>query len=415
MVPENNMKSSSPYLITAIVLIFVFISCEPTGHQTYPHADEPIGTVRQLYDADLSHDLAVNTYRNTDRLFASRRIPRATEPKPLQYADQVPDDLRFTFEDSTYSLADYIDLNHVAALLVLTDGKIAYEMYRFGNTEQTRWMSMSIAKSVTSMLVGAALRDGYIESIDDPVTRYVSSLEETAYDGVTIRDVLMMTSGVRWNETYTDPASDRRQLLEAQISQERSAVLGVMKGLEREAEPGTVFHYNTGEVQIAAEVLYRATGRSLSRYLSESIWDPIGTEADAYWWLDSPDGVEIGGSGIAATLRDYGRFGQFVLDNGIVNGDSILPDGWVDEARTSKVLPGGTDVAFGYLWWPGTDQAARRDGAFSADGIFGQMIYINPAARVVIVVWSVWPEPLDSGIFGWDWSFFEAAADSLRN
>jgi CubicO group peptidase (beta-lactamase class C family) len=398
-----------------IGLICLLVACNLSEENTYPHADDPIGSVRDLYDATLPHELAVNTYRNTDRLFAARRISSPDEPVPLQYSQDVMDDVRFTFEGTTYELPDYLELNYVAGLLILDDGKIVHETYRFGNTEQTRWMSMSIAKSVTSTLVAAAVRDGYIERIDDQVTRYVPSLEGTAYDGVSIRDVLTMTSGVEWNETYTDPESDRRQLLEAQILQERSAVLEVMKNLERENEPGTVYRYNTGETQIVAEVLYRSTGMPLSDYLSERIWKPMGAEADAYWWLDAPDGVEIGGSGIAATLRDYGRFGQFVLDNGIVNGEQILPEEWIEEATTPKVLPDETELDYGYLWWTGTSTAARRDGAFSAEGIFGQMMYINPAARVVIVVWSAWPEPLGSGKFDWDWSFFEAVADSLRN
>lgn len=411
---ERSGRQRNNGFITIAAFLCVLIACEPVTERSYPHADEPIGTVRELYDATLPHELAVTTYRNTDRLFATRRISSPDEPVPLQYAERVLDDVTFTFEGTTYELTDYLEKNYVAGLLILDNGNIVNETYRFGNTEQTRWMSMSIAKSITSTLVGAALHDGYIESIDDPVTRYVPSLEGTAYDGVTIRDVLTMTSGVEWNETYTDPESDRRQLLGAQISQERSAVLGVMKNLERENEPGTVYRYNTGETQIAAEFLYRATGMPLSEYLSERVWKPIGAESDAYWWLDSPDGIEIGGSGISATMRDYGRFGQFVLDNGVVNGDSLLPGGWMEEASTPKMLHDGTEVDYGYLWWIGTSQAARRNDAFSADGIFGQIIYINPAARVVIVVWSVWPDPNESGKFDWDWSFFEAVADSLR-
>ncbi len=411
---ERSGRQRNNGFINIAAFLCVLVACEPVAERSYPHADEPIGTARELYDAALPHDLAVNTYRNIDRLFATRRISRADEPVPLQYSQEVLDNVQFIFEDTPYELTDYLELNYVAGLLILNDGKIVHETYRFGNTEQTRWMSMSIAKSITSTLVGAAVHDGYINSIDHPVTRYVPSLEGTAYDGVSIRDVMTMTSGVKWDETYTDPESDRRQLLGAQISQDRSAVLDVIKNLERENEPGTVYRYNTGETQIAAEVLYRATGMPLSEYLSVRIWKPMGAESDAYWWLDAPDGIEIGGSGISATLRDYGRLGQFVLDNGIVNDEQILPEEWIEEATTPKVLPDGTELDYGYLWWTGTSPSARRDSAFSADGIFGQMMYVNPAARVVIVVWSAWPDPLESGKFDWDWSFFEAVADSLR-
>ncbi|MCC5906645.1 MAG: serine hydrolase [Balneolaceae bacterium] len=402
------------FCLPLFVLVSVLASCQSLEDQPYPHANESIGSAHQIYDAALSQDLAVNTYRNIDRVFPSRKVPHSETPSELPSSDRLPPEVHFIFQDSTYSMDDYIEKNRVAAMLILKDGKKIHEFYRFGNTEQTRWMSMSIAKSIVSALIGAALQDGYIESIEDPVTRYVPSLEGTAYDGVSIRNVMMMTSGVAWNEEYTDPDSDRRHLLDAQISEESGAVMGVMTGLEREHDPGTVYRYNTGETQIASEVLYRATGRTLSEYLSERIWHPMGAEADAWWWLDSEDGVEIGGSGFAATLRDYGRFGQFVISNGVVNGEEILPENWVQKAGSPKKLPDGTEIDYGYLWWTAETEAGRRDGAFSADGIFGQTIYLNPAENVVIVVWSAWPHPTQSGKFDYDWSLYEAVVDSIR-
>jgi len=294
----------------------------------------------------------------------------------------------------------------------LHDGFVKREQYRFGTTAQTRWMSMSVAKSVTSTLFGAALKEGLIESLSDRVTRYVPALRGSAYDGVSVRDVLMMASGVRWTETYTDPTSDRRRLLEAQIAQEPGGALAIMGGLPRAAEPGTVNTYNTGETQVAAEVLRSALGRPIADYLHDRIWEPFGMEADATWWLESPGGTEIGGSGFAATLRDYGRLGLFVLEGGRIGGTSILPDGWVVEASTPKVLRGGTPLDYGYLWWPGTSAAARRDGAFMGRGIHGQYLYINPATNVVAVVWSAQPRPTGDGIVS-EWAFFQAVSDAL--
>lgn len=383
------------------------------AQQPYAHRHEPIGTVRQLYDGALPFDLRVSTFRNIDRLFPTRRAAPSDNPRALPRAATLPGQVRFEFEGAEYTLDDYLDSNRVAAILVLKDGRIALERYRYGNTARTRWMSMSVAKSITSTLVGAALRQGHIASLDDAVTRYVPGLAGSAYDGVTVRQVLMMTSGVRWDETYTDPRSDRRRLLEAQIAQQPGGALNVMRALPRAAPPGTVNNYNTGETQIVAEVLRGATGRSLAAYLEDRIWKPAGMEAAAYWWLDAPGGVEIGGSGIAATLRDYARFGQFILDRGVVDGDTILPPGWVREATTPTALPDGTSLDYGYLWWPGTTPAARRDSAFSAEGIFGQFIYVNPAERVVIVVWSAWPQPSGGVTFGWDWAAFEAIVRSL--
>jgi CubicO group peptidase (beta-lactamase class C family) len=379
----------------------------------YPHAAEPIGTVRQIYDGVLTPEMAVNTFRNIDRLFPTRTVLHAPTPMPLPAASTPLGAVSFSDGGKRYDLDDYLELNRVAGLLVLKDARVKLEKYRFGNSERTRWMSMSIAKSITSTLIGAALKQGYIAALSDPVTRYVPSLRGSAYEGVSVRDILMMSSGVRWDETYTDPRSDRRRLLEAQISQVPGSAMAVMRSLPRAAAPGTLNNYNTGETQVAGEIVRSAVGKPLATYLSERVWSRFGMEADAKWWLDSNDGHEIGGSGFSATLRDYGRFGLFLLNGGIAAGEAILPDGWTREATTPRVLRGGTLLNYGYLWWTGTTAASLRDGAYAAEGIFGQFIYINPAARVVIVVWSAQQKPTGSAVID-DWAFFDAVVDALR-
>ncbi len=379
----------------------------------YPHAAEPIGTVRQSYDGALSAELAVHTFRNIDRLFPTRRIAPADAPRPLPKASRPLGAVRFTQDGTSHALNDYLRGNRVAALLVLKDGAIAHEQYLLGNTPRTRWMSMSVAKSITSTLIGAAIHDGAIGSVHDPVIRYVPSLTGSAYDGASIRDVLMMSSGVQWDETYTDPRSDRRALLEAQIAQVPGAALAVMAKLPRAAAPGTRHNYSTGETQVAAEILRGAVQRPLATYLSERIWRPMGMEAEARWWLDSPDGIEIGGSGISATLRDYGRFGQFMLDDGVVDGVRYLPEGWAREAGSAKALRDGTVLPYGYMWWIPESAAAARDSAYVAEGIHGQFVYINPAARVVIVVWSALPRPTGGGTFD-DMRVLDAIVEAVR-
>lgn len=211
---------------------------------------------------------------------------------------------------------DFISFNRVAGLLILKDGEIVFETYQLGNTEQTRWMSMSVVKSILSALVGAAIQDSHIASIDDPVTTYLPQLEGSAYDGVTVRNALQMASGVKWDETYTDISSDRRKMLEAQNSLRPGAVLELMATLPRAAEPGTRFNYSTGETHVVGALLRVATAQPLAEYLSERIWARFGMESDATWWLEAPDGLEVGGSGLSATLRDYGRFGWFLLNGG---------------------------------------------------------------------------------------------------
>ncbi len=375
---------------------------------------DSIGTVRAMYNGALSQALAVTTFRNIDRLFPTRTIAHGATPHPLPLANSPLGDVRFTSKGVAWSLDSYLSANRVSGLLVLKNGRIALERYAYGNGADTRWMSMSVAKSITSTLIGAAIRDGAIRSIDDPVTQYVPRLAGSAYDGVTVRNLLMMASGVRWNETYTDPASDRRRLLEAQIAQQPGAAIDLMRSLARAAPPGTVNNYSTGETQIAGEVVRGAVGKPLAQYLSEKIWTPYGMETDATWWLDSPDGHEIGGSGFSATLRDYARFGQFFLDGGVVNGDSILPTGWTREAGAPKTLVGDTPLHYGYMWWPMTAAPGTvNDGAFSAEGIFGQYVYINPGEHVVVVQWAAQTKPTGGDVVNPE-DFFAAVATALR-
>ncbi|MDA0205670.1 MAG: serine hydrolase [Acidobacteria bacterium] len=402
-------KSRGLWLLAAFALLAT--ACAPDS--TYPHENEPIGSVREVYDGTLSPEIAVNTFRNIHRLFPSRVVPRSTHPRPLPVSAQPLENIAVTDRGITYSLDQFLETNRIAGLLVLHHGELKAERYRLGNTERTRWMSMSVAKSVTSTLIGAALKQGLIGDLADPVTRYVPALSGTAYDGVSVGDVLMMSSGVKWSETYTDPTSDRRRLLEAQIAQEPGGALDVMSSLPRAYEPGTHNNYNTGETQIVAEVLWSALGQPLSDYLHEHIWQPLGMEADATWWTESPGGVEIGGSGFSATLRDYGRFGQFFLEGGVVNGQSILPKNWTVEATTPKTLKGGEPLGYGYLWWPDTTDSGRRDLAYQAEGIHGQFIYINPAVDLVIVLWSGHPQPT-AGRAVRESAFFDAVAEDLR-
>lgn len=368
-----------------------------------------IGTVRQIYDGALEPDIQVRTFRNIDRLFPVRTVRRGGRVEPLPPADKPLGVVRIESHGKTYDLYDYLSLNRVSGLLVLKDGKIALERYELGNTETTRWMSMSMVKSICSTLVGAAIRDGSIRSIDGPLTRYLPTLAGTAYDGVTVRNLLQMASGVRWNETYTNPASDRRRMLEAQIEGRPGSIMELMRSLPRAAEPGTVWNYNTGETQVAGELIHAATKRTVSDYLSERIWSKVGMESDATWWLESPDGQEIGGSGLSATLRDYGRFGLFCLRG----GPGVLPDGWFAEAGSAKVI-GGKPVGYGYMWWiPNAAANPILKDAYWANGIFGQSILISPPEHAVIVVWSARPKPLRTETIN-DEDFFAAVLQALR-
>jgi CubicO group peptidase (beta-lactamase class C family) len=298
-------------------------------------------------------------------------------------------------------------------LIVLKSGRVCFEHHEFGNGPTTRWVSMSMAKSVSSALVGVAIQDGLIGSAEDPINRYLPELSASGYDGVSIRQILQMTSGVHWDDTHTDPLSERRKMLELQIGQQPGSILRYVATLPRVAEPGTVWNYSTGETHIIGALLRAATGRWPSDYLSEKIWSVCGMESDATWWLESPQGLEVAGSGLSATLADYARFGQFMLNDGIVDGRPVLAAGWARESGASRQI-GGKRVDYGYMWWtvPAPD-GSLDDGAYGARGIFGQHIYINPRAQLVIAVVSARAKPKHAEVIV-DNDFFNAVARMLR-
>jgi CubicO group peptidase (beta-lactamase class C family) len=361
----------------------LFSAAEPESR----HAAEPIGSVRQVYDGKLFPDIQVNTFRNIDRLFPTRTVARGKTVSVIPHSEQPLQHFSYSVDDQTYDLYDVLSLNRVSGMLIIRNGKILFEKYLLGNDEHTRWMSMSVAKSMTAMLIGAAIHDGAITSIDDAIVDYLPRFKGTAYDGVSVRNLLQMASGVAWNETYTDPASDRRRMLEAQIAQQPDAILNLMASLPRAAKPGTVWNYSTGETQVAGALVRAATGKPVATYLSEKIWSKMGMQADANWWLQSPDGLEIGGSGISATLRDYARFGLFLLNDGVIDGERILPQGWMAEASSPKVVAGET-VNYGYMLWP------MHGRSYAAEGIFGQYVFVDPDKQLVVVMLSAQPKPI---------------------
>lgn len=397
-------------VIVALALSSTFATAkEPVN----VHAVEKIGTVQQVYDGALFPDVQVNTFRNIDRLFSTRTVAHGAKVYPLPASDKPLKNFKFSSNGKDYDLYDYVSLNRVSGLLVLKDGKIAFENYELGNNENTRWMSMSVVKSITATLIGAAIKDGHIKSIDDPVTKYLPQLVGSAYDGVTVRNLLQMASGVKWNEAYTDPNSDRRRMLEVQNAQTPGGVLELMAKLPRAAEPGTRWNYSTGETHVAGALVRAAVGKPVAQYLSERIWSKFGMESDATWWLESPNGLEVGGSGLSATLRDYGRFGLFLLADGKAGGEQILPDGWVKEAGSPKMVDGKL-VNYGHMLWPIPNAAGTiNEGAFEARGIFGQHIYMNPKENVVIVVWSALPKPQGKATVG-DNDFFAAVSQAVH-
>ena len=279
----------------------------------------------------------------------------------------------------------FLTAQRVRGVLVLQDGKIRLERYVSPHSPTTRWNSFSIAKSVTSTLVGAAIKDGHIKSLDDPVTRYIKTLRGSAYDDVTVRQLLTMTSGVKWNEDYTDANSDVARMYAQAPDPGFDMTTSYVRKLPREAPPGTKWVYKTSETNLVGVLVADATGKPLADYLSEKIWRRYGMERDAEWMIDDV-GHEQGGCCLGMTLRDYGRFGQFILDGARIDGKPIVPDDWLAEATRSQVST-GANSGYGYQWW------IRDDGAFEGRGIYGQTLHIDSARRLVIVINSATEQP----------------------
>lgn len=294
---------------------------------------------------------------------------------------------------------------NIAGMIVVQDGKVRLERYARGYGPEGRYTSFSVAKSFTSTLVGAAIRDGYIKSIDDPVTKYIPDLAGGGYDGVTVRQLLTMTSGVQWNEDYTDPKSDVARMFSEAVPAGQDPTVAYMKKLPREAAPGSKWVYKTGETNLIGVLVERATKKTLSDYLTEKVWKPWGMERDAFWMVN-PAGNEVSGCCLSVSLRDYARMGLFALSG----GKGVVPDGWF-AAATSNQVPVSPELGdrsgYGYQWWvlPG--------GRYAAIGIFGQSIMIDPAKKLVIVLSSAWPTATGKELSAKRnalWTKFEGAA-----
>ncbi|MBV8410211.1 MAG: beta-lactamase family protein [Alphaproteobacteria bacterium] len=362
------------------------------------------------------------TFRNLDQIRPHRIIRRGEAARPLPPHARSLADLGFDVGDVRFSLGDYMARCRVAGLLVLKDGEVAVEHYGMGSGPETRWPSFSTAKSLTSTLCGAALHDGAIGSLDDRCDRYLPRLRDSAYEGVTVRNLLRMCSGVAWNE-QDDGRSGAGALARALTSRRPGAILDLLCKLPRAQPQGVVFNYSTGESCLLGALVAAATRRPLADYCAETIWGPAGMEADGCWYLESDGGLETGGFGVMACLRDLGRFGQLMLDDGeAFGGRRVLPPGWRDLAGQpdsvattfGRCMP-GSPIGYGYQWWvPPHGPTGIHAGAFVARGSFGQYIYVHPSAQVVAVVQSAWRQHDDLEAEAETWALLRATLLALR-
>jgi len=291
--------------------------------------------------------------------------------------------------DIGIDVAAYMKDQRTAGLIILQDGKIRLEKYGLDFGSDGRWTSFSVAKSITSTLVGVAIKDGFIKNVNDMVSEYIPDLKGSVYDHVTIKQLLTMTSGVKWNEDYGDPQSDVAKFNNHKAEPGMDATVSYMRSLIREASPGAKWVYKTGETNLIGVLVSSASKQNLSTYLSEKIWQPFGMEMDASWLLGDT-GHEISGCCIQASTRDFARFGLFIMGDGFIDGKSVLPEGWVEDATFTHVITDEVGYGYGYQWW------TLNDGAFSARGIFGQGIFFDPKRNLIITSNSNWPQASDA-------------------
>jgi len=370
-----SMKMGCYLLVSGLLVVGLLLSAAcTTPMQTVGQQREQVLFWSQAKrEADFSHLYA---------RFPADPVARGEHVHPLPAGRPLLPEWR----DGT-TLTDYMAKYHIAGVMVVQNGRVRLQRYASNFGPHRHWTSFSVAKSVTSMLLGIALKQGYVKSLDDTLVTYIPELAGSAYADVTVRELLTMTSGVKWDEDYTDPDSDVARMYASACVDEEPHVLPYLEKLPRAHPPGTHFNYNTAETDLLGILVQRATHRSLATYLSETVWRPYGMAADAYWLKDECSGGDTGGSGLSATLADYARIGEFMLGGGRIKGRPVIASAWLAHATQRQVGVDDSGRGYGYLWW------IDGDGSYAAIGIFGQLIYIDPARKLVIAQVAAWPRP----------------------
>ena len=364
--------------ISIIVAIFLWA----IGPDWRALAFNPPKDTRILFWSQSQRDAGFKVLDTTSLLVKSRNI------LPNDNIRELPVSTPITFSND---INTFFEKQRLSGALILHKGNIRFERYGLGLTPDKRWTSFSVAKSFTSSLVGIALKNGDISSLDDSVSKYIVGLKGSAYDDVTIEQLLTMTSGVAWNESYTDPNSDVAKFNFHQNDSDLPTIVSYMRTLERAYPAGEKWNYSTGETNLIGILVERATGQNITDYLTQKIWQPFGM-ADKASWLLGPDGNEISGCCMQASLRDFARYGLFIAEGGKINGTSILPEGWLEAATTKQTDINVPGRGYGYQWW------TFDDGSFTARGIFGQTIFIDPARELVIAFNGNWPTARGEGL-----------------
>jgi len=371
--------------LTALLVAPVPVQAQqqlPAQLQSGASSDVPVATqvMRwRMNDADVNSF----AFRNMDQLFTTRAVAHSGAVWTFPKVERAMD-FAYAFGGKTYTAQQALERTYTNALLIVKDGRIVTEIYRNGSNERTRFMGWSMTKSITSTLVGAALADGLIASLDDQIVRYLPELKGSGYDGVTIRQILQMRSGVDYEERYdfANPgiaASNHINALVKNVARFTDAA----RTIKRKSKPGEVFAYKTIDTAVLGWLIER-----VSAYTARKLWEPLGTEADGFYIMDGQPGTgrEFSGAGYNATLRDWARFGQMMLDNGVANGKRVVNAEWVKAAQVPAGAEDGMMGGYGYQWW-----TMPNSPAYAALGLQGQFVFIDPATRTVVVKLSYFP------------------------
>ncbi|MBB4614700.1 serine hydrolase domain-containing protein [Novosphingobium taihuense] len=371
---------------------------------------DPVILMRQHW---LDADINSFNFRNSAQIFETRTVATSKKASALPKGPAAAMPANY----DTWARRTYTN-----ALLVIHDGKIVFEDYRNRTTPEDRFISFSMAKTITALLVGLAVQDGKIASIDDPVSKYVPALKGGGYEGVSIRHVLQMRSGVAYEERYDFGANPSLAALIHMnaIVANKERFADRARTIAKAAEPGSRFNYATLDAAVLGWVVERATGEKLASYMSRRLWQPLGAEADGFWIADGPEGAKIGeggrelsGMGYNARLRDFGRIGLMLLNKGKAGGRQVVPAEWVKQQTTMIPFAASAALGIGRGYGFQTWQLDSEPGAYSAVGLAGQFIYVHPASKTVIVKLSHFPNPEPEGIIDETLSGFHAIIAGL--
>jgi CubicO group peptidase (beta-lactamase class C family) len=327
-------------------------------------------------------------YQNFNRVykfFPTTTLSPSSNPMVFQLGEPIDLPANFVYEGKMLSVDEYLSRTDTAALLIIQNGEIKYENYWLTGGRDVHWFSFSMAKSFISALIGIAIDQQYIKSIEDKITDYVPQLKNSAYDNVRIKDILQMSSGASWNEDYGDPNSDINR--SARIFAMGGSLDEFTSSLQKELEPGSFNRYNSTDTQALGMLLREATGISISEYMQKMLWAPMGAEKNGYWIIDS-DNMEMAYAGFMATARDYAKLGELYRLGGNINNKQIIPSDWVASSTkpdAPHLMPGDNPlsdfpIGYGYQWW-----IPDSSGDFSAIGVYNQFVYVSPENNTVIV------------------------------